>query len=232
MEFINVKMENNNYTSSTDTTTISFSQCGQDLFVLNLLKINDGSFLDLGCYLPKNINNTFLLEQKGWKGLSLDINDYSKEWSVRKNKFIQCNCFEQDYNDLLSKNYNTNVIDYLTLDMEILGDRYKLLDIILKTNYEFKIITIEHDSHLGEKYVQMEKIPQRELLTKMGYVLVCADVSHKDYPNDYYEDWWVNKKYISKSEYISWVSNKESFDKILSKNNINYKISNESKKWY
>jgi hypothetical protein len=211
---------------------VSFSQCGQDLFVLNILKQNKGTFLDLGCYLPKNINNTFLLEQNGWSGISLDINDYNKEWSVRKNKFIQCDCFTQNYNDLLSENYDTNVIDYLTLDMERLGDRYKLLEIILKTNYEFKIITIEHDSHLGDEYVQNEKIPQRELLNKMGYVLVCGDVSHKDYPNDYYEDWWVNKKYVTEKTYFPWLSNKEDFGKILEKNNIKYEISEISKKWY
>jgi predicted nucleic-acid-binding Zn-ribbon protein len=210
----------------------TYSQCGQDLFVLNLLKIKNGTFLDLGCYLPKNINNTFLLEQNGWVGISLDINDYSNEWSVRKNKFIQCDCLNQDYNELLSKNYDSNVIDYLTLDMEALGDRYALLDIILKTNYEFKIITIEHDSHLGQQYINNEKIPQRELLTKMGYELVCADVSHKDYPNDFYEDWWVNKKYFTENEYKSWISNKESFDKILNKNNINHESTTESMSWY
>jgi hypothetical protein len=211
---------------------ISYSQCGQDLFVFNLLKIKNGTFLDLGCYLPKNINNTFLLEQNGWVGISLDINDYSNQWSIRKNKFIQCDCFEQDYNLLLSQNYESNVIDYLTLDMEVLGDRYKLLDIVLKTNYEFKVITIEHDSHSGINNVINEKLPQRELLEKMGYVLVCGDVSHKDFPNDFYEDWWVNKKYVTEKMYKPWLSNKISFDKILEKNNIEYEISDESKKWY
>jgi hypothetical protein len=211
---------------------ISYSQCGQDLFVFNLLKIKNGTFLDLGCYLPKNINNTFLLEQNGWVGISLDINDYSNQWSIRKNKFIQCDCFEQDYNLLLSQNYESNVIDYLTLDMEVLGDRYKLLDIVLKTNYEFKVITIEHDSHSGINNVINEKLPQRELLEKMGYVLVCGDVSHKDFPNDFYEDWWVNKKYVTEEMYKPWLSNKISFDKILEKNNIEYEISDESKKWY
>ena len=36
----------------------SYSQCGQDLFVINLLNKDNGTFLDLGCYLPKKINNT------------------------------------------------------------------------------------------------------------------------------------------------------------------------------
>lgn len=211
---------------------ISFSQSGQDLFVLNLLKIKNGTFLDLGCYLPKNINNTFLLEQNGWTGISLDINDYSKEWEERKNKFIKSDCFTQNYNTLLSENYTDKVIDYLSLDMELLGDRYRLLTMVLNTDYEFKVITIEHDSHLGSEYINNEKMPQREFLTKMGYVLVCGDVSHKDYPNDFYEDWWVNQKYVSEDNYKKWTSNKEPFNKILEKNNIKYEISEESKKWY
>ena len=41
----------------------SYSQCGQDFFVFNILKQKTGTFLDLGCYLPIKINNTFLLEK-------------------------------------------------------------------------------------------------------------------------------------------------------------------------
>ena len=62
----------------------SYSQCGQDIFVYNILNKNNGTFLDLGCYLPKNINNTYLLELNGWSGISLDILDYSEEWKERK----------------------------------------------------------------------------------------------------------------------------------------------------
>ena len=66
----------------------SYSQCGQDLFVINLLNKDNGTFLDLGCYLPKKINNTYLLETKGWKGVSIDIIDYSNEWNCRTNPFL------------------------------------------------------------------------------------------------------------------------------------------------
>jgi len=210
----------------------SFSQCGQDIFVLSLLNKKNGTFLDLGCYLPKNINNTYLLEQQGWSGISLDITDYKKEWEIRKTPFIKTDCLLEDYEKLLKKYYIENVIDYLSLDMEIVGDRYKLLDIIMKTGYEFKVITIEHDSHLGSEYVNKEKIPQRNLLNRLGYFLLCSNVSHKDYPKDYYEDWWINPKFFDKKYYESWVSDKESFDIIFKKNNILYSTSKESQYWY
>ena len=210
----------------------SYSQCGQDLFVLNFSKIKNGTFLDLGCYLPKNINNTFLLEENGWIGVSLDINDYNEQWKSRKTPFIQKDCFTLDYKEFLPQYYSGDTIDYLTLDMERLGDRYKLLKIIIETGYKFKIITIEHDSHLGNDFVENEKIPQRKLLQEKGYILLCSDVSHKDYSNDYYEDWWINPNFFEKEQYETWFSDKENFDEIFKKQKINYTINDISKTWY
>jgi hypothetical protein len=65
------------------------------------LNTNQGKFLDLGCYLPKKINNTFLLETKGWNGVSIDIVDYSEEWKCRTNPFINEDCFNIHFNSFL-----------------------------------------------------------------------------------------------------------------------------------
>lgn len=209
----------------------SYSQCGQDLFVINLLNTNQGKFLDLGCYLPKKINNTFLLETKGWSGVSVDIIDYSEEWKCRNSPFINEDCFNIDFNSFLPKYYNTNIIDYLSLDMEKVGERYKLLEKILKSNYEFKIITIEHDSYLGNEYEINEKLPQREILKNNGYFLLCGDVSQEKHPTLFYEDWWVNEKYFDVNQLMSWYSDKLSCNKIFNKNNVDYIVNEESKNW-
>ena len=50
--------------------------------------------------------------------------------------------------------------------MEKVGERYTLLEKLLMTDYTFKIITIEHDSYLGDNYELNEKIPQREILNR------------------------------------------------------------------
>jgi len=209
----------------------SYSQCGQDIFVYNILNKNNGTFLDLGCYLPKNINNTYLLELNGWSGISLDIIDYSEEWKERKNKFIQQDCMNINLDKLLDSNYDNKVIDYLSLDMEVLGDRFKLLEKIMETSYEFKVITIEHDSYLNEDYVNVEKLPQRKLLKEKGYILVCGDVSQKQYPTLFYEDWWVNSKYFNEEDIKTWFSDKLSCDTIFNKLNINYNVNAISEKW-
>ena len=209
----------------------SYSQCGQDLFVMSLLNINNGKFLDLGCYLPNNINNTHLLELNGWDGISVDIIDYSNEWTSRKTPFINKDCFTIDFNTFLPEFYPNKTIDYLSLDMEKVGERYKLLENVLLTGYEFKIITIEHDSYLGDEYEINEKIPQREILNRYGYKLICSDVSQEKHPNLFYEDWWVNEKYFDEEKIKPWISDKLSCDKIFNKMGIKYIINKESQTW-
>jgi hypothetical protein len=136
----------------------------------------------------------------------------------------------EDYNKLLPNYYDSNIIDYLTLDMEGVGDRFKLLSKIMETNYEFKIITIEHDGYLGQNFIEQEKIPQRELLKSKGYKLICSDISHPNAPEMYFEDWWINPKYFENDEIEKWVSDKVSCDKIFDKLGITYELSDESKK--
>lgn len=209
----------------------SYSQCGQDLFVLNMLNKNDGTFLDLGCSLPKKINNTYLLETLGWQGVSIDIQNFSEQWKERKNKFIQSNCFEINYNEFLPEYYKEKTIDYLSLDMEVIGERYKLLQKVLDSGYEFKVITIEHDSHISQKFVENEKIPQRKILTEYGYILVCSDVSQKQHPESFYEDWWVNSKFFTETQIKPWISDRQSCDKIFDKLGIDYTVAQESLSW-
>ena len=208
----------------------SFSQCGQDIFVISLLK-NPGTFLDLGCNLPKHINNTYLLEKNGWSGLSIDIKDYSEQWKERRNKFLNQDCFNIDYSILLNENYTEKVIDYLPLDMEVVGERYKLAERVLKSGFEFKIITIEHDSHLGQDFIEKERNPQRELLSELGYKLLCSDVSQMQWPKSFYEDWWINPKFFQEFDFSDWISDKLSCDKIFDKVGVSYEIDDISKKW-
>jgi hypothetical protein len=200
----------------------SYSQSGQDLFVYNIIGKNDGSFLDLGCSFATEINNTYLLELMGWKGVSLDIIDFSEDWKKRKNIFLQMDCTKINYNEFLNEYYTSTTIDYLTLDMEKPGDRYSVLKSIMNSNYDFKVITIEHDSYLGDEYIIKEKIPQRELLMSKGYHLLCSDVSQKEHPTLYFEDWWVNTKYFDIQNLSSWKFDKTSVDKIFESNKIIY----------
>lgn len=67
----------------------SYSQFGQDAFIYWMVfggkKTEDGVFLDIGGNDPININNTYLLEQKGWTGLAFEpVKAQADKWEVRK----------------------------------------------------------------------------------------------------------------------------------------------------
>ena len=51
---------------------------GEDLVVEKYFKdVVNGFYVDLGCYHPVQNNNTMLLYQKGWRGINIDISEFS-----------------------------------------------------------------------------------------------------------------------------------------------------------
>lgn len=188
-----------------------YSQAGQDKFVLSL--INDKEkhfFLDIGCWLPTELNNTYLLENFGWDGISIDITNLKTEWNSRNTKFVCDNALTMNYQNLFDSNNTPMVIDYLNLDIEGNGDRFNVLKKVLETNRTFKIITIEHDKYRG--FETTEKIPQVSLLSSLGYELVCDDVCLGGNP---FEDWWVNPKFIERTKYEKLISKNKEANEII-----------------
>ena len=161
----------------------TYSQAGQDLWVLSMFpKGYKGTFLDIGCFLPFYLNNTYLLELNGWSGLSVDIADYSERWKKRDTPFV---CSDGTIFKI-DKDY-----DYLSLDVEGEGKRYEVLKSIMDQGCNFKLISIEHDTYRG--YIETEREPQRKLLKSLGYELYKPDVQLN---GKSFEDWWVNPKLI------------------------------------
>lgn len=61
---------------------ISYSQHGEDLFILGLfyrLKISRGRYLDLGAHHPEHISNTAALYKHGWTGANVDASEKAIE---------------------------------------------------------------------------------------------------------------------------------------------------------
>lgn len=68
------------------------SQFGQDIFIWKIIFncCKEGFFLDIGGNDPIHINNTYLFEQKGWKGLAFEpIKELQMKWdNVRKTECL------------------------------------------------------------------------------------------------------------------------------------------------
>jgi hypothetical protein len=169
-----------------------YAQAAQDQMVDILLykmlgKQDRGYYLEIGAYDPIQINNTYYFEKNyGWEGVSIDISPaFQSAWELtRHNPLLIQDALETDYDQLL-KPYPF-LLDYLSLDID--NDYDVVLKRIPFDRHAFKIITIEHDAYaFGDKFQKRE----REILSKLGYYLLCVDVSNTNLP---YEDWWIYPK--------------------------------------
>jgi hypothetical protein len=166
----------------------------QDVYALTIFgKRCKGTYVDIGCRHPVFHNNTFLLEQYGWKGLAVDLENFTLDWEkYRPNSvYINDDAFSVDYKNKFHDIGLESPIDFLSIDLEVSGHRYGILRQLFETGYEFKCITIEHDAYCHP--VEEEKIPQRLFLEEQGYILVRKC--------EYIEDFWINPKYVSDKKY-------------------------------
>lgn len=162
----------------------NYSQAYQDMFVLTMLNgKRGGTFFEIGCGDPTYGNNTRLLEEWGWTGVSIDLNkaDTDRFSAGRKSVVITGDATRLDYDALIDKDY-----DYLQIDIEPpLGS----LQVLLRIPFErrrFAVITFEHDDYRSSGI----KDRSRAYLRSHGYVMVVGDVGHTQY--DGFEDWWAH----------------------------------------
>jgi hypothetical protein len=170
---------------------MTYSQVGQDLFVLKTLNNKkNGYYIEIGGNHPDYINNTFLLEKEFlWNGFSLEIDKklveaYNK---VRRNICIEADAIKFDYLKFLKKNNYPSQIDYLSLDIEPPEQTFQCLLKLPLEKYRFSVITYEHEYYYaGSKY----RDSAREYLKKFNYKLAASDVKC---PNgNIFEDWYID----------------------------------------
>tara|TARA_S200002703_G_scaffold89889_2_gene77543 strand:+ start:80 stop:1558 length:1479 start_codon:yes stop_codon:yes gene_type:complete len=172
----------------------NYSQVLQDIFVLSALNgKRNGTFLEIGSSHPVYRNNTYLLETMyGWTGVAIEIDeDHCTNYaSVRPNiKLLNTDAQKVDYEKVLDSNFDTEVIDYLQLDIEPSENTYNCLLKIPFDRYKFAVITYEHDYYLDIGGVSFRQA-SRDFLESKGYVLIVNDVSPEGVST--FEDWWVH----------------------------------------
>ena len=174
----------------------NYAQAYQDMFVLMSLNgQKDGTYLEIGSGDPTYNNNTKLLEELGWTGISIDLNaELVNKFNLeRSNRALVQDATTADYGTLLQSTDAIDVVDYLQVDCEPAYNTYQALLRIPFTKYQFKVITFEHD-HYTDMNSGIRRA-SRELLSKLGYKLVVNDISTDR--NRSFEDWWVHPDYIS-----------------------------------
>lgn len=182
----------------------NFSQALQDMFVLSVLNGKSaGTFLEIGAHDPVECSNTNLLEHSyGWSGMSFDILDLSGRFSSRpKTKFVCADAINYDYRTGLKANYDTNRIDYLSLDIEPNYNTLACLKNLPHDSYRFSVITYEtdvYDPSQSKENNESVRRESREFLKGLGYALVNGNVSNLDNEHPF-EDWYIDSTFFDRS---------------------------------
>jgi hypothetical protein len=180
----------------------NYSQISQDKFVLSLLKSNNGFFLDFGCgdgitQTDPCGNNTLLLEQNNWNGLSIDL-DPRLINIFKQYRNTACECIDLtlcNIESLLKKHNCPEIIDYFSFDTD--GATENIIQNFPFNKYKFKIITFEHDLYaIGSKTKNLAF----DILCKYGYERLIDNVNL--YPHGAVEDWYIHPDFFDKSKLI------------------------------
>lgn len=176
------------------STTIekNYSEAYQDMFVLTMLNgKTDGTYLEIGSSDPFIKSNTALLEKQfNWRGLSVEIQrgEVEKFQKHRKNPIICADALSLNYNEILNTYNLPKIIDYLQVDCEPSQTTFEVLKKIPLNEYQFAVITFEHDHYNDDSGVV--RLLSREYLKSFGYVLVGSDIGISDTKS--FEDWWAH----------------------------------------
>jgi tetratricopeptide (TPR) repeat protein len=170
----------------------NYSQCYQDLFVLMATNgMEYGSWIEIGCAHPTYGNNTKLLEEWNWDGVSIDIEEHVVEnWKDRVTNPYCLDATKIDWDKMPIWGLD-NVTDYLQIDVDPAQISYEVLLKIPFHRIKFRVITFEHDYYVDESV----KEKSRDYLRSFGYQLVVNDVAVNEY--DSYEDWWVHPELVN-----------------------------------
>lgn len=191
------------------------SQAFQDRFVAKILNFKrDGYYLDIGSCDAVSTNNTYAFESLGWKGICIELDsEHNDSYNVRSCRYINDDATTIDYVRLLEESNAPKVIDYLSLDVDAISTN--VLKLIPFNEYQFNVITIEHDYYIHSGIYRDE---QRRILTEAGYVLYCEDVLvplQNDTTADCsFEDWWLHKSVLTINEMYPRMYPKEILDRL------------------
>jgi len=153
-------------------TSSSNSQLYQDIFALTTSVSK--TYIEIGGAAPIKINNTYLLEQNGFNGISLEFDEACiPMWSVRKNKIYFDNAIIFDYLSALEENNLSNHIGYLSCDIDPPINTFAALRRVIEQGITFDCITFEHDKYQSE--IDYDPIVTEYLVSK-GYKVAVRDV--------------------------------------------------------
>ena len=136
----------------------TYSQFQEDLFLQKYFKdINDGFYVDIGCYHPVKYSNTALLYNKGWSGINLDLNQTSIDlFNIARRRDKNICAAISNKNESTNFYFDHSLSSINTLNKEF--SDFAAKNISFKKHEKKEIKTYTFDSLINNFYLKLNKI--------------------------------------------------------------------------
>jgi hypothetical protein len=185
----------------------STSHAMQDSLALEFCG-DGGRWLEIGCSYPwEHGSNTHLLENHGWSGISIDVDEklYRPLWensNRRTDELVFYNALEYDYSQ-----HAGTIFDYIQIDIDPAEGSFLAAKKVLESGIRGKVITFEHDLYLDPQHEKF-KNEIYDMMVARGYVRYINNVHRLDMPEVIFEDWYIDSSIdVEPTDYYLWAQN-------------------------
>ena len=137
----------------------TYAMEGEDLEIVKILKnIKNGFYVDAGGYHPLDRNNTYLLYRKNWRGINIDLSEFSIElFNFMRPDDININVAVANNDDYVTFFYQKKLSQLTTIKKNIASQRMQGLikEQQIKSN---KLTTILNNSKYKDRKIDFLNI--------------------------------------------------------------------------
>ena len=195
-----------------------YAEDKEDLLVLEKINKKEGYFVDVGCFHPTRINNTYLLYKKGWRGLNIDMNKFSiklfnlvRPEDVNIHSAISSVKGEIFYYTSKKLALTSSLSKKKDLNIKVKVNSDSLNNIISSSKFNQKKIDFLSLDCEGHDLEVLKTID----LKKYSPKIICVEISKSDYGNNIENN--LTYKYIVSKNYKLFFSSSNNcmFEKII-----------------
>jgi hypothetical protein len=191
----------------------SYAHTEEDLFILKEFQNQKGFYVDVGCHHPTRLNNCHLLYKKGWRGINIDISEFSiKLFNLVRTKDININRAVSLEQKKVRFYYDKLISLYISLNKRKKQlDRYKeimsdtLTNIIDQTKFKDKKIDFLSIDAEGKDFEVLQSLNFERYDPKY----ICVEIYSRDLKFDFKKDQIY--KYLVEKNYNLLIVKKENY---------------------
>ena len=168
----------------------TYAMEGEDLEVVKILKnIQNGFYVDAGGYHPLDRNNTYLLYKKNWRGINIDLSEFSIDlFNFARPEDINVNVAVENKDDKVTFFYQKKLSQLTTIKKNVANFRMqgqimereiksnKLTTIINKTKYKNRKIDFLNIDLEGADFEALKSLDFNIYRPK----LICVEIYDED----------------------------------------------------